>query len=67
MQPVLIMRVPQRGASKGTPSTGKDLAPCYGFMENVNFPSSSESPATDGSWFGSWLWEDYSQVCYPSV
>ena len=40
LRPVLTTRVPQRGAPKETPSQiGKNLAPCYGFMENVHTPS----------------------------
>jgi hypothetical protein len=43
-QPVLITKVPRRGAPKGTPSqTGKHLGPCYGFTENVRVPSPPES------------------------
>ena len=39
---VLIMRVPQRGAPKGTPlQIGNHLAPYYGFMENVRILSLS--------------------------
>jgi hypothetical protein len=41
---LLITKVPQRGALKGTPSQiGKHLAPCYGFTENVHIPSPSQS------------------------
>ena len=43
LRPVLITRVPQRGAPKGSLlQIGKHLAPCYGFTENVCMPSPSE-------------------------
>jgi hypothetical protein len=46
--PVLITRVPQRGALKGTPlQIGKSLAPYYGFMGNVQISSPSELIATN--------------------
>ena len=67
LRPKLITRVLQRGAPMGTPSRiGTHLVPCYGFMENVHIPSPSVLIATNESWIGSWLWEDHSQVRYPS-
>jgi hypothetical protein len=39
LRPMLIMRVPQHGAPRGTPSQiGKHLVRCYGYMENVHTP-----------------------------
>ncbi len=66
LRPVLITRVPQRGAPKGTPlQIGKYLAPCYGFMENVYIPLLSGSKLSlTAFWIDSWLWEEYCQVRY---
>ena len=66
--PVLITKAPRRGAPKGTLSQiGNRLGPCYGSTESVHVPSPSGfylSLTTHG--FGSWLWEEYSQVRYSS-
>ena len=68
LRPALITRVPHRGVPKGTPSPiGNHPGPCYGFTENVHIPSLSDLFATNFSWVDSWLWEEYSQVCFPSV
>ena len=65
LHPVLITRVPQRGAPKGVrPKIGKNLAPCYGFTENVHIQSLSRLFPANDSWIDSWLWEEYSQVRY---
>ena len=62
------MRAPHRGVPKGTPSLiGNHLGPCYGFTENVHISSLSDLFATNSSWVDSWLWEEYSQACFPSV
>ena len=64
---MLTKRVRQRGAPKGEPSqVGKYLDLCYGFMENVYISSLSGSHLLlTTSRVDSWLWEEYSQVCYP--
>ena len=68
LRPALITRVPHLGVPKGTPSLiGNHLGPCYGFTENVHISSLSDLFATNSSWVDSWLWEEYSQVCFPSV
>ena len=68
LRPALITRVPHRGVPKGTPSPiGNHPGPCYGFTENVHISSLSDLFATNFSWVDSWLWEEYSQVCFPSV
>ena len=65
---MLTTGVLQRGALKGTPSQiGKHLGPCYGFTENVHIPLESLFRVSlTTTWFDSWLWEEYTQVSYPS-